>query len=146
MTEDPKDALASIQSARAGMTGNLSYPFTYDLACGACLALLVGTQGLPSPWSMVGLALAMAGLAGCVQWWRKRFGWWVNGYSPKRAGRVAYAMAGLLALLVGVGIWGRGQEIAWIPFATAAAAFVLSILGGRLWMHVWKRELEADQG
>jgi hypothetical protein len=32
-----------------------------------------------------------------------------------------------------------------MPLATGSAAFVLSILGGRLWMRVWKRELaEAD--
>jgi hypothetical protein len=142
---DPREALASIQSTREGMTERMTHPVGYDLVCAAICGLMVASQGLQKPWSLVALLVAMAALGGCVHWWKSRFGWWVNGYAPKRAGRVAYGMAVMLLVLIGVTMWGRGAGILWMPLATGSAAFVLSILGGRLWMRVWKRELaEAD--
>ena len=146
MTEDPKDALASIQSARAGMTDQMSYPFTYDLMYGGVCGLLVASQGLQLPWSIICLALALSGLGYAVHWWKQRYGWWVNGYSPRRARWVAITLASLLIGLMGISIWGKYSGIAWTPLATGAAGFVISLIGGRLWMRVWKRELEASQG
>ncbi|MEH6697128.1 MAG: hypothetical protein V7672_00360 [Brevundimonas sp.] len=142
---DPKDALASITSARAGMTDQISYPLAYDLMYGAVCGLLVASQGLQLPWSAACLVVALAGLAYAVHWWKRRYGWWVNGYSPKRARWVAMSIAAVLIALMGVSIWGKYAGFGWMPLATGAAGFVAAIVGGRLWMHVWKRELaEAD--
>ena len=146
MTDDPKDALASIREAREGVTGTLAYPVGWDIAYGAICGGLVASQGLPVPWSMLVLVFALAGLAICVQWWRNRVGWWVSGYSPKRARWVAFALAAVLVGLMGLSIWGKYAGIVWMPLATGAAGFVLAIVGGRLWMHVWKRELSEAQG
>jgi len=138
---NPKDALAAIQAARAGVPGEMRYPPTYDLAYGLVCGLLVAGQGLPMPWSMIALVVALAGLALLVHWWKSRVGWWVSGYSPKRARWVAIGLATVLIALMGVSLWGKDSGIVWMPLATGAAGFVAAVFGGRLWMHVWKREL-----
>jgi len=144
MTQDPdaKAALAAIHSARAGVTDQTSYSVVYDLMYGAICGLLVASQGLELPWSAVSLVVAMAGLAYAVSWWKQRYGWWVNGYSPRRARWVAVALTTVLIGLMCVSIWGRYAGIVWMPLATAAAGFVAAVVGGRLWMWVWKRELQ----
>ncbi len=147
MTDDPNEALDRIREARAGVPGTLAYPVGWDLAYGAICGLMVASQGLPTPWAMLALVIALVGLAISVQWWRNRVGWWVSGYSPKRARWVAIGLAAILIGLMGLSIWGKSSGIVWMPLAPGASGFVSAILGGRLWMHVWKRDLaEAHQG
>lgn len=138
---DPQEALASIRDARAGLAPGAAYPFGYELLYGLVCGLLVASQGMPQPLSVVVLVLSIATLGFMVRWWKRRFGWWVSGYSPKRARWVAYALAALFVLMVLGSFWGREQGVWWIPLATGPAAFVLAIVGGRLWMHVWRKEL-----
>ena len=147
MTQDPNphEALAAIREARADFPGSVDYPVGYDLLYGAVCALLVAGQGMPRPWSFIALPIAMAGLILMIVGWRKKFGWWVSGYSPKRARWIAFALAAVLIGLMGLSIWGKAAGIVWMPLATGAAGFVAAIVGGRIWMAIWRRELaEAD--
>ncbi len=148
MTQDPnpKEALAAIRSARQGVPGDMKYPLSYDLLYGAACGLLVAGQALPTLWSLVCLAISLAGFGWMIQAWRKRQGWWINGYSPPRARWVAIGLGVALVGLMGLSIWGKTAGVAWTPLATGAAGFIVGILGGRLWMHVWKRELADGQG
>ena len=148
MTQDPNphEALASIKAAREGLAQPIDYPIGYDLLYGAICGLLVAGQGLPQPWSFIVLPIALGGLAVLVMWWRKTYGWWVSGYSPKRARWAAIGLAVVLIGLMGVSIWGKTAGIAWAPLATGAAGFVAAIVGGRIWMAIWKRELAEAGG
>ncbi len=144
--DDPKAALASIQAARAGTPGKLEYPFTYDLAYGGACALLAAGQGMPRPWDFIALALGFVALIGMIVWWRKRFGWWVSGYSPRRARWVAFALAAVLLGLIGLSLYGRYVGPAWLWMVSGAVAFLAAIVGSRLWMRIWRKELaEAPQ-
>lgn len=143
---DPQEALAAIQAARQGVPGEMKYPFGYDLIYGLICGLLVAGQGLPTPWALLCLVVALAGLALIVRWWRRKFGWWVSGYSPKRARWAAIGLAVVLIGLMGLSIWGKAAGIVWTPLATGAAGFVAAIVGGRIWMSVWKRELAEAAG
>lgn len=143
---DPREALAAIEAARQSVPGEMRYPIGHDLMYGAACGVLVAGQALPMPWSLVCLAVALAGLAWMIQGWRRRYGWWVNGYSPRRARWVAIGLAVVLVGLMGLSLWGRAAGIAWTPLATGAAGFIAAILGARLWMHVWRRELAEARG
>ena len=143
---DPREALDAIASARQAVPGEMKYPLGYDLIYGAVCGLLVAGQGLPTPWSAVALVISMAALAGLVHWWKQKYGWWVSGYSPKRARWAAIGLAVVLIGLMGVSIWGKTAGIAWAPLATWAAGFVAAIVGGRIWMAIWKRELAEAGG
>jgi len=138
---EAREALAAIRQARESVPGEMKYPVWYDLIYGAICAALVGGQGIPQPWSSLTLAAALGGLFGIIHWFRRRYGWWVSGYSPKRARWVAFAMVAVFLALIAVTFAGRDFGVWWVPLATAPAAFVVAIVGSRLWMRVWRREL-----
>ena len=137
----PKEALASIQAARTGAPGKMDYPFTYDLFYGAACGLLVAGQGMPRPWDFIVLPIAIGGLLLMILWWRKTLGWWVSGYSPKRARWVAFGLVGLLLGLMGLSLYGRYVGPDWLWMVSGVVGFFGSILGSRLWMRVWRQEL-----
>lgn len=141
---NPHEALASIRAARSGLAPTASYPITYDLAYGAICGLLVSGQGMPQPWSFIVLPIALGGLAGLITWWRKKYGWWVNGYSPKRARWVAFGMLAVFLGLIGLSIYGKYVGPWWLFIVSGALGFVLSIVGSRLWLRVWRRDLEGE--
>lgn len=146
MTHDPgaEEALAVIRSAREGMAMPAHYPIGYDILYGAICALLVAGQGLPTPWSLLVLAFSLSGLALLVSSWRKRFKWWVGGYSPRRARWVAVVMAVLFLGLIGLSLYGRFQGPDWLFLVSGAIGFVSAIVGSRVWMRVWRKELLED--
>lgn len=147
MTQDPNphEALASIKAARADFPGSVDYPLGYDLLYGAVCALLVAGQGMPDPWRFIALPIAMAGLVLMITAWRKKFGWWVSGYSPKRARWVAFGLGAVLVGLIVLSLYGRSAGPDWLWLVSGGVGFVASIAGSRLWMHVWRRELAEGQ-
>lgn len=138
---DPHEALAAIRDARAGVAAPSGYPIGYDLLYGAVCALLVAGPGAPRPWSFIFLPLAMAGLALMVTAWRKKYGWWVSGFSPKRARWVAFALGAVFLALVLLSLHGQGAGPDWLFLVSGGIAFVAAIAGSRLWLHVWRKDL-----
>ena len=139
---EAREALAAIRQARESVPGEIiNYPLWYDLLYGVICATLIGAQGLPQPWSILALVSSLGGLFWMIHWFRRRYGWWVSGYSPKRARWVAFAMVAVFLALIAVTFAGREFEVWWVSLATAPAAFVVAIVGSRLWMRVWRREL-----
>lgn len=140
---NPQEALDAIQSARAEVGKSLNYPFAWDLGYGAVIAVMVGGASLPQPWSIVTLALSMVALALMVRWWRARVGWWVGGFNPPRARWVAI---GLMVVFLGclfLSLTTRfGGGAWWPPIVGAVVAGLSGMIGGRLWMHVYRRELQ----
>jgi NADH:ubiquinone oxidoreductase subunit K len=139
--QDPREALASIQAARSQVVKSADYPFGYDIAYGLVCGLLVAGQGMPNPWSALVLVVSLVGLALMVTWWRKKAGWWVNGYSPKRARWVAIGLAAFLLGLIGVSLYGRIYGPWWLFLVTGGVAAVTAAVAGRLWMRVWRKEM-----
>ena len=139
---DPREALASIQAARAEIGRDLDYPVWWDIAYGGILAAMVASQALPMPWQGVVFVFCMVGIVFSVQWWKKTFGWWVNGYSPRRAGRVAWALVAFLFVMMGLALWTRLYDgPAWAPWVAGALTWVVSAVSGRLWMRAYRKDL-----
>lgn len=139
---DPREALASIAAARAEVGKTLEYPVTWDFYYGGVIALMVAGAGLPQPWSVLTLLVSLAGLGFMVHWWRARTGWWVNGYSPRRARWVAITLAVVLTGCLGLSLWTRfGDGPVWLPLAAGALAGLAGVIGGRWWMIVYRKEL-----
>lgn len=148
MTQNPNphEALASIQAARNSVGNTMNYPIWYDALYGGVCGLLVAGQGMPQPWSLIVLPIALGGLAAMVVSWRKRFGWWVSGYSPKRARWVAFGLLAVFLGLIGLSLYGRYVGPWWLFIVSGLIGFVVSIIGSRRWMRVWRKELaEAPQ-
>ena len=139
--QSPQDALASIRAARSSIAPSMDYPIGYDLAYGAVCGLLVAGQGMPQPWSLIVLPIALGGLAAMVMWWRKKFGWWVSGYSPKRARWVAFGLLAVFLTLIRLSLVGRSAGPWWLYMVAGALGFMAAIVGSRVWLAVWRREL-----
>ncbi len=141
--QSPAEALASIREARASVVRTMDYPFGWDILFGLIVAVMVAGQGLPAQWHNLVLIFSLLGLFWMMKWWRDRFGWWVNGYAPKKARWVAYGMAAILFGCMGLSLWTRLFDgPVWGPIAGGVVAFVTSIVSGRWWMAVYRKELE----
>jgi len=143
MTQDQNshEALASIEAARQGIAAPATYSVTYDVAYGLICGLLVAGMGMERPWSVIVLLISLGGLAGLVMWWRNSLGWWVSGYSPKRARWVAIGLVAILIGLMGLSLYGQYVGPWWLFMVSGGLGFVAAIGGGRLWWRVWRKEL-----
>lgn len=141
--EEARRALESIHDARSSVLARLeNVPWTYDLAYGAVIGLLVAGQGLPQPWAVLTAPIALGGLALMVRWWQARTGMWVGGFTPRRARWVAIGLAVVLVgLMLGNMYLTRVLHLWWSPLAAGGAAFVVAIVFGRWWMRVYRREM-----
>ena len=99
---------------------------------------------MPSPWSFIVLPIALGGLALMVAWWRKRVGWWVNGYSPKRARWVAIGLMVLFLALIGLSLYGKYAGPWWLFLVSGGIGWIAAALAGRLWMRVWRKEMSEE--
>ena len=143
VTQDPtpQEALAAIKAARSSVAPPPHYPIAYDLLYGAVCGLLVAGQGMPRPWSFIALPIAMAGLAFMVVSWRKHYGWWVSGFSPRRARWAAFGLGGVFLGLIALSLYGRVVGPDWLFLVSGGLGFVAAIVGSRIWMHLWRKEL-----
>ncbi len=140
---NPQEALDAIRAARAEVGKSANYPFIWDLGYGAIIALMVGGAALPQPWNLMSLGLSMAGLALMVRWWRDHIGWWVSGFHPPKARWVAIGMAAVLVACLIASLSTRfGQGAWWVPLVASGVAGLAGIIGGRLWMRVYRKELQ----
>lgn len=139
---NPHEALASIAAARAEVGRTLKYPVAWDVYYGVTVAVMVGGAGAPQPWSTVTLLLSLGALFFMMRWWRAKTGWWVNGYTPPRARRVAWGLVVIMVACMGLSFWTRLFDgPVWAPFVGGAIAGVAAMIGGRLWMRAYRRDL-----
>lgn len=138
------EALNSIRETRETTLGKMEHwPWWYDSGYALSCALLVAGQGLGTGIGMVCTAIAVAILVVIVRKWQADTGVWVNGYTPKRARWAAMALAALLIGLMGISIWfGRVQGVAWVPFVTGAIGAVMGLVGMRVWMRLYRKDVK----
>lgn len=144
MTNDPTpaEALASIETARGAVSDRLSIHWRYDLFYGLACGLLVAGQGLPQPYAVLTVPIAMAGLALMIRWWKARTGFWVDGFSPKAARPVALGLGALLISLMLASLYlTRVAGLWWGPLVTGGIAAIVAMLASRMWMRAYRREL-----
>ena len=147
MSDDPTpaEALASIRAARGSVGDRLKVHWAYDVVYGLICGGVVASAGVPAPWGSLVLVVCMLGLVLMVQWYRKQTGVWISGLSPRRARWVALCLgAVLLALTIGGLIVARRYDVWWAPLAAGAAAGLIAVVASRLWMRVYRRELEDE--
>lgn len=142
MTQDPKEALAAIQSAREGVARTLDYPAWWHVLYASLLALMVGGAGLGQPWSFFSIVVSVVGLVVMMRLWRARFGWWVSGRTSPRTQWVGLGLAvvlmGLMALSFWTSLWGGPW---WAPVVAAVLAWLLGVLAGVAWMRAFRKDM-----
>ncbi|MBI2261193.1 MAG: hypothetical protein HYU62_05965 [Caulobacterales bacterium] len=148
---DPAEALAAIAEARRGVHDRVAGDgWRYDLTYAGLVAAMVGAQALDQPFSIVGIALGVAGLAVIFQRETRRTGVRVTGVSPRRARWVAIGMG----LLMGAAMMGMvalrhltPADFPLIPavFAVMVLTFAVALIGSRIWRRVYRAEMGAGE-
>lgn len=138
------DALNSIRDTREQALGKMDYwPWWYDTGYALSCALLVAGQGFGTAVGMACTAIALAILVIIMRKWQAETGVWVNGYSPKRARWAAIGLGALLIGLMAISIsFGRLQGIVWVPLLCGALAAVLGLVGMRVWMALYRKDVK----
>ncbi|GAA4190405.1 hypothetical protein GCM10022219_07720 [Microbacterium oryzae] len=113
----------------------------YHVALGVAAGVLITAQGMDQPWGILVTLAFLLSIPAFITWWRREHGWWVSGYSPRRARWVAAAtglvlVACLAWSYLAPSIWGS----LWAGFV---AALVVAALGFA-WMAVWRREVRSE--
>lgn len=112
-------------------------------AFGMVMALLIGGLAFPLPLQTASVAAAMGLVAVIVQYDRRRYGVFINGYRRGRTLPLTLAMlAGMLVLMVAE-IYARREGLGdGLKVAIVAAAFALATAGSVAWKRVFLRELK----
>lgn len=143
---DPAEALAAIKRTRQDMhrkvaAGSWSYDLTYSAICAA----MVGSQALDQPMSILGVGAGCLWLAILFRRQADRLGLSVTGTSPPRARWVAIGTGMVFVPLMVAAILLNhfappGPVLALGIAGLSAAAFVVALIGSRLWLKVYRRE------
>lgn len=146
----PTEALEAIARSRRAVHDRVATGgWRYDLTYAALVGGMVGGQALDLPFNVLASTLGVLGLAVIFQLESRRTGLRITGVSPRRARWVAIAM-GLLfaAVMLGLIFVRRTTPdlpVALIAGAAAAAAFLLALVGSRLWRRVYRAEMGAGE-
>ena len=152
MTQDPNPhaALETIARSRRSVHDRVATgSWRYDLTYAALVAGMVGGQALDLPFNLLASGLGVLGLTVIFRRETRRTGLLVTGVSPRRARWVAIAlgviMAAIMLGLVYLNLTESGAPLALIAGVATVLAFVLALVGSRLWRRVYKTEMGAGE-
>lgn len=143
MTQDPTpaEALKAIRESRAAVARRAGEgSLTWDLAYSGLVAAIIAVHVFPSPVGVLGSSFGAVGLALLARKKAERTGVYVSDVGPGRARWVAWGLSLFLVGIIVAVIWGSHAGLWWLPLPLAAAAFVASFAGLRLWRRVYRRE------
>lgn len=142
----PAEALAAIQRSRRDVQRKVAAgSWRYDLSYSAICAMMVGTQVLDMPLNTLGVAIGVLLLAVLFRREADRLGVSITGLSPRRARWVAIGLGLVLLPLMLLAIQLNHRASPGVPVALGAAAlmavaFIVCLIGSRLWLRVYRRE------
>ena len=148
MTDDPTpaQALAAIQRSQKDIQRKVAAgSWRYDIGYSAICAMMVGTQALDLPLNTLGVGVGVLLLAVLFRREADRLGVSITGLSPRRARWVAIGLGMVLLPLMLLAILlnhfaTSGLKLALGAAALMAVAFVVCLIGSRLWLRVYRRE------
>lgn len=138
---DARAALADLDNSRAELATSMDAPFVRHLVYALIMSVLV--LAITSSKFQAFTAIGVLGIVMIMQWDRKRYGVFINGY---RAGKTLSVTIAQLVVLLGAifaALWGRGNDQAWAGYVAVAVTFVASLGASYIWQAVYKREMGA---
>lgn len=140
-----RSALAELAADRATLAARVVTPWWYHPTLGAVVALVVCTQALASPASLILLPVALFGLPALVLLYRRRYGVWVGEPAGPLARRIYRALVLVLVLVLAATVVVRltGIEYRW-ALLPAAVGFVAAVVLGPWYDDAQRRELATE--
>lgn len=140
-SDSPRAALDQAQERERAATRRLQVPWWHDPLVGLLLAGVVVTHAVPVTFGLFMVTLGLLGIALVLRHYMSQDVWvdaWRQGQT--RPYSVAFVVVYVTIYLGSMALYHLA-EMAWVVPASAVAVFALTILFGRLWMAVWRREI-----
>lgn len=137
-------ALAGLDSDGAQLAERVVTPWWYHPILGMFVAVIVGAQALPSPWSVAVLAFTILGILLLMRTYRRRYGVLTTEPAGPRSKRLLIwtIVVFLLSMVAGLVIKLSGSPTWWV-LVPAAGALVATIVVGRRYDQALRAELSA---
>lgn len=129
----PTEDLARIKHTQDRLEAPRGFAIAYDVLFSINSGGFVAAQALPPTirfYASIAVVFAMIGL---MTWWRHRLGWWLGGYSPRRARWVGY---GRLAPLIALAVWVWMVPEVWVAITAGIVSAIIALSASRLWAGV----------
>jgi len=140
--EQARAALSSLGTDRAKLAQQVVTPRWYHPVLGAIVALIICTQALPAPASVVLLPFALFALPVLVAVYRRRYGLWFNEPAGPRSKRIMGALLVVLVLCFLTILPVKFTDVGyWWVLLPATIGFVASVVLGRRYDDVFRDEL-----
>ncbi len=140
-------ALADAQAARAKLAAKLDCPPYTHAVFGALFATLVADMAAPEHLIVpIEGAVMLAGF-GLFLWFRRRMGFFVNGYRRGRTRPIALGLLAVYLACFSLAFWCRTQlNLYWPAFALASVMFVVGTAASVAWNRTYRAELVGSPG
>lgn len=138
----PSEDLALVSQAQDHLEPPRRFAVIYDVLFSIVCGGFVAGQALPSTIRSFMPIVVILALIGLMAWWRHRLGWWLSGYSPRRARWVVFAM---IVPLIALAIWVWTMPELWVVITAGVGAATIAFGASRLWAGVWRQERRSDR-
>lgn len=130
---EARASLSHLESDGARLAERVVTPRWYHPTLGAIVALILCTQALPAPGSLVTLPFALFALPVLVVVYRRRYGVWVSQPAGPRSRRILRTLGTivLLAFAASLVIKLTAIEYVWVLLPAAVGFVVCVVLGPR---------------
>lgn len=144
-SNEAASALAGVSSAEHRLADQIGpCPPWRHAAFGLVMALLVGGVTLPFAMQAASLAVAMALVALIVQYDRRRYGVFINGYRRGRTLPVTLLVLGGMLVMLFAAVHARENGLSiWTKAGIVALTFAFAVAGSVVWQRVFLAELRA---
>lgn len=129
--------LALVGQAQDHLEPPRRFAITYDVLFSIVCGVFVGGQALQGQIRPFVTVVVLLSFIALMAWWRRRLGWWVNGYTPRRARWIACAM---LIPLLGLAYWAWAMPTPWVALTAGITGAAVAFAASRLWARAWRRE------
>lgn len=133
----PTEDLALVGQAQDHLNPPRGFAITYDVLFSIVCGVFVSAQALPATVRAFATVVVVLSLIALMFWWRRRLGWWLSGYTPRRARWVTFAM---LVPLLGLMFWAWSMPELWVALTAGITAATIAFAASRLWARVWQQE------
>jgi hypothetical protein len=139
---EAREALAGLHADDASLAQRLITPRWYHPLLGLIVALIITSQALPSPASLILLPVALFALPALVLFHRRRHGLWFSQPAGPRSRRVYRVMLVIVLLCFGAMLVVKLTPVAyeWVAIPAAVGLVTPMVLGPR-YDDLFRREL-----
>lgn len=141
---EARKSLESIKGSNKRIVDKLVAPWWHDPLLGLCLALLVMHHGFPTPLDILSVVLGCLGVFFVLHSYTHQKVW-VSGWRKGKTEVVSYIFFVVYLIVFAASYYFNCKGYTWVVPLSGAFIFVALMIFGRVWMAVWRKEMEESE-